>query len=164
MREKLNINECNYILSYNSLYIHNKSYKGLTLNNFLAQLWRFNAEGHLENKLQGWRYSDSKAAIDPKGAQEGFIEIEDIDKVLSLIDEITMEVGYEIKNVSQTANQMWNLTKEQKDGWRNIIHSKGGLYLTARPRNIGSVLRLENKGIYIIIDNPEHNYYGQLGC
>ena len=76
----------------------------------------------------------------------------------------TLSPWYEIKNVSQTANQMWNLTKGQKDEWRNIIHSKSGLYLTARPRNIGSVLRLENKGTSIIIDNPEHNYYGQLDC
>ena len=61
-----------------------------------------------------------------------------------MIDEVTMEVGYEEKN-SSSSNQMWNLSQEQENGWRNIVHTKSGLYLTVLGRDKGSVLKLQNK-------------------
>ena len=117
------------------------------IKHFSAQLWRINAKGQLENKLRRWYHSDSIIKLDPKDDNEGHIEIVDIDKVLSPINEITKEVGYEEKN-SLSSDQIWNLSQEQENGWRNIVHNKSGLYLTLRKRSKGStVLKLENKGM-----------------
>ena len=111
---------------------------------FLAQLWRFNEEGQLENKLRKWRYSESYASFNPNGTYEGFIKIHDVDKVLTLKSGITKEVVYE--DHDSKLSQMWRLGQEKENGWRNIIHNSSGLYLTSRRINKVSLLVAEPKG------------------
>ena len=118
------------------------------VSNFLAQLWRFSHEGHLENKMRRWSYSDSKASIDPKDAQEGFIEIHEIGKLLTLKDEITKKVGFEEKSTSMSSSQTWKLGPERENGWRTIVHSKSGLYLTTRLTGKFSSLTVAAKGMH----------------
>ena len=114
---------------------------------FLAQLWRFNAEGKLENKLRRWKYYDKNTTFDPNDSKEGFIEIHNLGKVLFLKDEATKEVGFEERNASLLASQTWKLGKKQKDGWRTIIHNNG-YFLTLRLKigGKGTILKLEDKG------------------
>ena len=116
------------------------------VSNFLAQLWRFSPKGHLENKMRRWRHSDTNSSIDPKDAQEGFIEIHEIGKLLTLKDEITKKVGFEEKSTSMSSSQTWKLGPERENGWRTIVHSKSGLYLTTRTTGQFTILTVAAKG------------------
>ena len=51
----------------------------------LAQLWRMSKDMKLENKHVVWKYSDCHWNIPPEG-QEGHIEIQDTNEVLSIND------------------------------------------------------------------------------
>ena len=62
-----------------------------------TQLWRFNKDGHLENKMREWskRYKDSETSITP----EGFIEVQEIGKVCKVFFPI-------LKHNANTIRQM----------------------------------------------------------
>ena len=96
--------------------------------------------------MRSWRYSGSNYSIDPKDAQEGFIEIHEIGKFLTLKSEVTKEVVFEEKNASISASQTWKLGPVKENGWRTVVHSKSGLYLTTRLHNNVGVLTVGAKG------------------
>ena len=97
----------------------------------LAQLWRFNDYGQLENKLRRWKYEDRNVSIDPKDANEGFIQLHENGKVLTLKNIYTKEVGFEEKYISVIESQTWKLGPIDKSGWRTILNPNSGFYLTS---------------------------------
>ena len=103
--------------------------------------------GQLENKLRRWSHSSSNASIDPKDATEGFIEIHDDRKVLTLKNKYTREVGFEEKNASIIEFQTWKLGPEMEDGWRTILNQNTGFYLTTRLTGKYTSLVAEGKGM-----------------
>ena len=96
--------------------------------------------------MRRWRHSRTNSSIDPKDAKEGFIEIHEIGKVLTLKNEFTNEVGFTEKNSSASASQTWKLGPEKEDGWRTIVHSKSGLYLTTGTTGKYTTLTVATKG------------------
>ena len=124
-------------------------------NNFgiiLAQLWRFDDDGHLKNKLRDWSHSESISQIVPKNLSEGYIEIKRINKFFTL-DPKRKVVSFQNKDVSDNVNQKWKFGEEDSEGWRTIEHSNSGLYLTTRYKNKGTSMTVENKGRLNIFRN-----------
>ena len=119
-----------------------------TLNFFPAQLWRFNSDGHLENKLRRWSvaYDTSLTSIIPKNSTEGFIEVLEEGKVFTL-NSISKRVSLETKITPTTANQTWKLGPQQEKGWHTIQHSQSSLYLTSNYFRPAAFLTVENKGM-----------------
>ena len=46
-------------------------------------MWRFTDEGNLENKLRTWTFHSESSKFDPEDGEEGYIEVIDINKVLT---------------------------------------------------------------------------------
>ena len=66
--------------------------------------------------------------------------------MLTLINEDTREVEFENKATPSTASQNWTLGQKDKNGWRTIVHTETGLYLTTKLQNKYAVLRVEEEG------------------
>ena len=118
----------------------------VNFGNVSAQLWQFDNDGHLRNKLRTWslRYSSSSISI-PKNSSEGYIEIEEINKVFTL-DNKTNVVNFDVKDANNIVNQKWTLGRKDKKGWMNIKHSSTGLYLTTGYTGYGTVITVEDLG------------------
>ena len=110
-------------------------------------MWRFTHEGHLENRLRRWKYSAEQSKIDPKDSDEGYIEVLDINKVLTLENG---KIEFEKKETPINAKQKWKLGQRDQKGWRTIQHSETGKYLTTRYKKPSSFLTVEDLGKFEI--------------
>ena len=106
-------------------------------------------EGNLENKLRRWHtsHSSSISTIVPRNSSEGYIEIKDENKVITLKNNFTGKVGLEPKQTPLPTTQIWKLGKEDGKGWRTIQHSETGLYLTTKYENKVASLVVNDKGM-----------------
>ena len=108
-------------------------------------MWKFTDEGHLENKLRSWSYSGTVTEIVPKDSSEGYIEIKEINKVITL-DPQKNVISFENMDINDIENQKWKLGSKDSEGWRTIQHSSSGLYLTTSYIGKGTSMTVENKG------------------
>ena len=125
-------------------------------NHFSAQLWKFNSEGNLVNRLRRWQHSDELSVFNPIDKQEGYIEVTSINKVLTYNNG---NVGFKTKETPITAKQKWFLGPKDVDGWRTIKHSESGKYLTTLYIHPISVLAVEDKGRYHQFLAARHNLW-----
>ena len=123
-------------------------YAILNLIFLLAQLWRFNSKGKLENKLRRWSvaYDTNLTSIIPKNSTEGYIEVLEEGEVFTL-NSISKRVRLETKISPITASQTWKLGQKQEKGWRTIQHSQTGLYLTSNYVKPAAFLTVASKGM-----------------
>ena len=90
-------------------------------------------------------YSGSMTSMYPKNSTEGYIEIQDINKVLTLNIQ-TRLVGFETQNETINANQKWKLGPKMEKGWQTIQHVQTNLYLTTNYKDKSSFLTVKEKG------------------
>ena len=94
---------------------------------FLAQLWRFTDDGHLENKLRRWRYVDEYSKI----GDDGSIEITVDGQIKILVwNANSGEVEYDNKVKPITANQQWTFLPNVYNKWGMIKNSINSQFLT----------------------------------
>ena len=101
----------------------------------LAQLWRMSKDMKLENKHVVWKYSDSHWNIPPEG-QEGHIEIQDTNEVLTINDIASGKLDHRGKNPQSQIRvenkilifpgQLWRLIKDSDLNQTIIGHKMTG--------------------------------------
>ena len=69
-------------------------------------MWRFTDEGNLENKLRTWTFHSESSKFDPEDGEEGYIEVIDINKVLTFE---SGKIGFEVKETPINTKQRWSL-------------------------------------------------------
>ena len=118
-------------------------------------MWRFTDEGNLENKLRTWTFHSESSKFDPEDGEEGYIEVIDINKVLTFENG---KIGFEVKETPINKKQRWSLGEKDGKGWRTIKHSERGKYLTTRYRHPGSFLTVEDLSKFIIVSKTDFFY------
>ena len=63
------------------------------------------------------------------------------------VKNFTYDVGVETKETPIGSTQKWTLEKENSKGWRRIIHSASGLYLSAPLKH--DTLTIQDKGEWV---------------
>ena len=91
-------------------------------------------------------HSSSISTIVPSNSSEGYIEIKDENKVLTLENNFTRKVELQPRKTPLPTTQIWKLGKEDAKGWRTIQHPETGLYLTTKYEKPVAFLTIENKG------------------
>ena len=114
----------------------------------LAQLWKINENGKLENKLRKWLYNDKITTI-PELGEEGKIEIKDINKVFAVANQ-SHEVEFKPSSQLIGKKHMWKVSRPNIEGWSKIVNIDTDLFLTAKQVGKLKALQVENECKFIL--------------